>query len=102
MKIPGATFIRKNFEALAFSIGLLILGMMNPETTNGPGFCLLENLGFQYCPGDGLGHSIAFLFRGDIYNAMQANILGPFAILILSSRILHLLYKNNINQQKQI
>lgn len=93
--------LQKNyFEVAAFSIGLLLLAFMDPYTATGPGLCLLENLGFQYCPGDGLGHSISFFFRGELSNAMEANVLGPFAVLILSGRILHLVYQNWLNHNK--
>ncbi len=89
------------FEVTAFTLGLVLLAMMDPTTTSGPGLCLLENLGFEYCPGDGLGHSISFTFRGQLSNALQANILGPFAIIILGSRILYLLFKNKSNYYKK-
>lgn len=93
-------FIKNYFEIIVFTTGLLLLAMMNPETANGPGFCILEQLGVSFCPGDGLGHSISYIFRGNFSNALQANILGPFALTILSGRILHLIikkhYKSNI------
>jgi hypothetical protein len=92
-------FFRKYFEVIVFTSGLVLLAFMDPYTANGPGFCILENLGFPYCPGDGLGHSIAYIFRGEISNAMQANVLGPFALVILSGRIVHLLVKNHKNSK---
>lgn len=85
------------FEVIAFGAGLLLLALMNPDTASGPGFCILERLGASFCPGDGLGHSIAYIFRGQFYNALQANILGPFALIILSGRIVYLLTKNHQN-----
>ena len=88
------------FEVVAFSVGLALLAFMDPYSTTGPGLCLLENLGFQYCPGDGLGHSISFIFRGDVNSALEANILGPFAIIILGGRILYLVFINSKNYNK--
>lgn len=85
----------KYFEIAAFSIGLVLLALMDPEIATGPGFCLLERLGVTFCPGDGLGHSVAYIFRGEFHNAMEANAFGPLAITVLSGRILHLLYKNH-------
>ncbi|MEL7834645.1 DUF2752 domain-containing protein [Fodinibius sp. Rm-B-1B1-1] len=93
--------LHKNyFEVAAFSIGLILLAFMDPNTTTGPGLCLLENLGFQYCPGDGLGHSISFFFRGEFSNALQSNILGPFAVFIIGGRIIYIVYKNSLNHNK--
>lgn len=95
------THLFKNyFEITAFSIGLLLLALMDPYTSTGPGWCLLENVGFQYCPGDGLGHSISFFFRGEFDSALKANILGPFSVIVLSGRILYLVYQNWLNHNK--
>lgn len=88
-------FFRKYFEATVFAAGLFLLALMDPSVTNGPSLCLFEQLGFTFCPGDGLGHSISYTFRGDISSALESNILGPFAILILITRIIYLLIKNH-------
>lgn len=83
-------FYKDHFEWTILLSGLIIVGLMNPYINNGPSFCLLEALNFAYCPGEGLGHSIAFTFRGDLLNAFEAHPFGPVAIIILSGRILYL------------
>ena len=83
------------FEVLAFSAGLLLLAFMDPYTASGPGWCLFEHAGFSFCPGEGLGHSIAYVFRGEFYNSIDANMLGPLSIVILGGRIVHLVIKNH-------
>jgi len=100
MKEIVSYLYRNYFEIGAFSVGLLLLALMDPNTTSGPGLCLLENMGFSYCPGDGLGHSISFIFRGEFDNALEANMLGPFAFIILSGRIFYLISQNYLNQNK--
>jgi len=101
MKAKVQYWFKNYFEISAFSAGLLLLALMNPHAANGPDLCLFDAVGFPFCFGDGLGHSIAFTFHGELYNAMEANILGPFTIIILSTRIIYLLYrktrKNNYN-----
>lgn len=82
------------FEAIAFTLGLVLLGLMDPGAFNGPSFCLFEQVGITFCPGNGLGHSISYVFRGEIYKALEYNIIGPFAIIILVYRIVYLLSKN--------
>lgn len=77
----------KYFEITAFSAGLLLLAFMDPETVTGPDLCLFDLVGIPFCPGEGLGHSIAYLFEGDFSKSLEANILGPFAIFILGRRI---------------
>ena len=88
----------KHFEWLAFSIGLVLIASMNPYIDQGSSFCLFEMAGIGFCPGEGLGHSIAFLFRGDLSNALQANVLGPFVAFIILLRIGYLVKTNIINQ----
>jgi len=76
----------------------LLLGMMNPYIDNVASLCLLDAVGFPFCPGEGLGHSIAFTLRGDFSNALAAHPFGPAAIAILSFRIGYLLrraYQDN-------
>lgn len=82
-------FIHRHLEWMAFSIGLILLAIMSPDNS-GHTLCLFDLVGIDFCPGDGLGHSIAYTFRGDFSSAMQAHIAGPAAVLILSSRIIHL------------
>ncbi len=81
------------FEITAFSTGLVLLAFMDPSSASGPSLCLFEQIGISFCPGEGLGHAIAYTFEGDIFNAMRANILGPFTIIILGSRIGYLGYQ---------
>lgn len=85
---------KNHFEWMAFALALAIMALMNPYTDNGASWCLFERAGITFCPGEGLGHSIAFLFRGDFAQAFQANILGPLATVILLSRVLYILYNN--------
>jgi hypothetical protein len=85
---------QRHIEWGALLAGLILMGTMNPYS-NGTTWCLLEHAGL-YCPGEGLGHSIAFFFRGEFGAAFNANLMGPFAVVILSARIIKIwadLYK---------
>ncbi|MEQ9265320.1 MAG: DUF2752 domain-containing protein [Balneolaceae bacterium] len=79
-------FFKTHFEWMAFLTGLILMASMSPSDT-GLSFCLFERLGVSFCPGEGLGHSISYLFRGEFNEALQANLMGPFAVLILGLRI---------------
>lgn len=92
---------RNYFEITAFSLGLALLAFMDPSSTAGPDLCLFDQLGVSFCPGDGLGHSISYTFQGDIHSALNANILGPFATIILGSRIVYLINKKIKNTNNQ-
>jgi uncharacterized membrane protein len=52
-------------------------------------------MGFKWCPGCGIGHSIAWLLHGDIKNSFQAHWLGIPALIMIIYRIA-VLAKNNI------
>ncbi|PSQ93659.1 MAG: hypothetical protein BRD52_00595 [Bacteroidetes bacterium SW_4_67_19] len=80
-------------EAGAWTAGLLALAATDPA---GPGllrFCgferlgLLDLLGREFCPGCGLGHSVAFLLDGQLAAALGAHPLGPLALAVLLARI---------------
>lgn len=85
---------RRHFEWMAFATGLLLMALMNPYAPQGASWCLFDLAGVPFCPGEGLGHSIAFTFRGDLSNAIEAHVLGPIAIVILLGRIGYLLKQN--------
>lgn len=92
--------VTRHFEWFALSLGLILMAIMNPYTESGFTLCLFENIGITFCPGEGLGHSIAFMVRGEYTSAIEANFLGPAAIVIIFARILYLLhdllFKRNI------
>ena len=93
-------FFSIHFEWVAFSIGLILIVSMNPYVYQGSSICLFDIAGIGFCPGEGLGHSIAFFFRGDLNSAMEANALGPFAAFVIIFRIGYLIKNNIINNVK--
>ena len=88
-----------NFEWIALAGGLFLLAIMSPYE-NGQSLCLFDLAGLEFCPGEGLGHSIAFFFRGEFQNSVQAHFMGIPSVLILSMRILFLLIYN-FNQKEK-
>ncbi|PSQ81115.1 MAG: hypothetical protein BRD46_02905 [Bacteroidetes bacterium QS_8_68_15] len=80
-------------EAGVWTAGLLALAAADPA---GPGLIdlcgferlgLLRLLGLPFCPGCGLGHSVAFLLDGQLAAALRAHPIGPFALTVLTARI---------------
>lgn len=87
-------------EAYIWTIGLLLLSFLNPHESHFT-LCPLANLGFEFCPGCGLGKSISFLFRGNIVDSFRTHPLGVFAVGVLVCRIISLCkqsYHKSINQ----
>jgi hypothetical protein len=78
-------------EAILWSLALGGLALYTPSETSHFTLCPFSNLGFDFCPGCGLGHSISYLFHGDFYKSFDAHPLGMFAVVVLSFRILQLL-----------
>ncbi|XWN38076.1 MAG: DUF2752 domain-containing protein [Balneola sp.] len=81
--------IRAHIEWVAFTTGLVLMATLDP-LSNDTSLCFLEFIGIEFCPGEGLGHSIAWIFRGEFDNAVNANLFGIPAVLILSLRILQI------------
>ncbi|MGH2564397.1 MAG: DUF2752 domain-containing protein [Ginsengibacter sp.] len=73
---------------------LILLAAMPPGTDPHYSFCLFKQLGFKYCPGCGLGHSISYLFHGNIRASFTAHPFGIFAVIIIINRILKLFRQN--------
>ena|SRR5688572_13048336 len=76
-------------EAVVWVAGLIALALIDPSVDH-RSICPLDALGFQYCPGCGLGRSIAFLFQADFEESWKAHPLGTAAVLILTFRVITL------------
>ena len=76
-------------EAITWAVGLILLSFLDPHASHFS-LCPLKNLGFDFCPGCGLGKSIAYLLDGEIRKSFSTHPLGIFAFVILSLRIFQL------------
>ncbi|WP_016778292.1 DUF2752 domain-containing protein [Anaerophaga thermohalophila] len=99
-------FHRKHVEAFIWIGGLLSLAITDPSTSGHLSLCPLKNAGFDFCPGCGLGHSVSWLFRGNLTASFQSHPLGIPAVIILLARSFNLLkndvhFKRNINAESQ-
>lgn len=52
--------------------------------------CPLANMGFNWCPGCGLGRSVIQLLHGNIQKSLQFHWLGIPAVLIIVHRVITL------------
>ncbi|MFH1862370.1 MAG: DUF2752 domain-containing protein [bacterium] len=77
-----------NLEVCIWLLGLMYLALLNPSTSTHLHFCGFQLLGFERCPGCGLGLSISFLLHGDLSASWRTHPLGIFALIILILRIL--------------
>jgi hypothetical protein len=93
-KMEMRKFIFRPFvlEVIFWVIALMLPLFINPSK---PHFsiCLFHNLGLNFCPGCGLGRSLALLYRGDIFQSFLCHPLGIFAFGVLLYRIIILSVK---------
>lgn len=84
--------IRKfiDLEALIWTLGLIVVAAGNPASeTHFTLFWPQWVFGIE-SPGRGLGHSIGYLFRGDVQASLQTHWLGLPVVIILAHRIVTL------------
>jgi hypothetical protein len=87
---PVIRFIKRlPLEAMIWVCGLLALVMYTPSDGHLT-ICPFYHLGFDFCPGCGLGRSIAYFFHGEIMDSLKTHPLGIFAVIVLSFRIIQL------------
>jgi hypothetical protein len=81
-------------EAFIWLGALIFLGFSDPACHHYT-LCPLDNLGFDYCPGCGLGRSIGFLFRLDIRSSFMEHPLGIPALCLLVYRMIRIFHKSH-------
>ena len=72
--------------------GLVLLAYLDPAV-NGRSLCPLDRLDL-FCPGEGLGRSISYLFRGLWSESVASHPAGVAALPLIGFRIVHLFRKN--------
>lgn len=92
-------FMFSNFEIIFWISAIIGLTICNPFYHSHYSLCLFKTLGFNFCPGCGLGHSISWLLHGNVSNSFHAHPLGILAVPIILFRIITLA-KNNYQKIK--
>lgn len=92
---------RYHFEWIVLGSGLVLMATINPYVQS-TSYCLFELMNFPYCPGEGLGHAIAFAFRGNLEQSIEAHPAGILAIAAIGGRVIQLwmtAYKRRTNNE---
>ncbi len=84
-------------ELIIWSGAILVLAISYPKTIDHFTLCPIENLGFSWCPGCGLGRSISFFLHGEFKLSFDQHWFGIPAFGILIFRIVQLLNKFVLN-----
>lgn len=85
------------FELIFWIAALLLLGTADVHIHGSEQhftLCPLANLGFDWCPGCGIGRSIAYLLQGDFKQSLNEHWFGIPALLIIVNRIVVLIKMN--------
>ncbi len=88
---------RLPIELIVWLTAILVLGISYPKTADHFTLCPIENLGFSWCPGCGLGRSISYLLHGELKLSVNQHWFGIPALGILIFRIVQLLNKFHLN-----
>ena len=91
-------FVRINLEGIIWLAALVSFIFHDPVSMHYT-LCPFDNLGFSFCPGCGLGHSISYLFHGEFILSLEAHPLGIFAVVLLTYRIISI-FRRNYSENK--
>lgn len=94
---------RMPFELFFWITALVLLGMAEPEVHGQAhhfSLCPLANMGFDWCPGCGIGRSITQLLHGNIAESVTLHWFGIPALMILFYRIIQLGRREFMNFKK--
>ncbi|TVQ10543.1 MAG: DUF2752 domain-containing protein [Balneolaceae bacterium] len=93
MKMTGFPDMQKVVrysEPVIWSLALIVLYLMYPTEGEGVTLCLFHHIGIAWCPGCGIGRSMAHFLHGDITASLKSHWFGIPAVLIIFYRILTL------------
>jgi hypothetical protein len=93
-------FFLKYFELVFWIAALIALGICDPSSARHFTLCPLKLIGITWCPGCGIGHSIAWLLHGDIRKSFQSHWLGIPALFMIIYRIADLI-RQRIGDKRQ-
>jgi hypothetical protein len=79
-------------EAFIWVAALIFLAVSDPGIHHYT-LCPIDNLGFHYCPGCGLGRSIGYFFQGEFQASFFTHPLGIPAVFLLVFRSLKVILK---------
>src|SRR5687767_7381344 len=82
--------LTKYFELIFWIASLIWLAIIEPAADHFS-LCIFKWLGIHFCPWCGLGHSISYLFHGNIAASFSSHPLGIFAVAVIIFRIYKLL-----------
>ncbi len=87
MVFPFTLGTRVTAEWIFWSATVLLLAATDPTDPPLVELCIWKFVGYDPCPGCGLGHALAYLLKGNLLSAIDAHPLSPFAAGVILLRI---------------
>jgi len=78
-------------ELIFWIVSLIAILFINPDAGTHMSLCPLSQLGFEWCPGCGLGRSMSLLAKGDFQASWSMHPLAMLAYVVIFSRIWQLI-----------
>jgi hypothetical protein len=69
-------WVKQNNELMAWIIALFVPFFIDPRADSHFSICFFKWIGIDWCPGCGLGKSIAFLYRGEWRLSFSISLAG--------------------------
>lgn len=92
---PMRTSSSYYIEICIWTCSIIFLAIINPDLSGAFTACPLHHLGFDNCPGCGLGRSVSYLLHADVAASVETHVLGIPATVILIHRIVTLITRRN-------
>ena len=89
-------------EGIIWIVSLIYLASFTESNQQHFTICPLSNLGFEHCPGCGLGKSISLILHGNIFESFDFHLLGIPALIIILFRISQLIKINYLIHFKSL
>jgi hypothetical protein len=87
--------VRKSLELFSWVFAIACLSFLDPTQTE-QSLCFFNWLGFEHCPGCGLGKSISYALDGQLNLSFATHMMGTPVLAGLILRIIQLIHKNFI------
>ncbi|WP_430809769.1 MULTISPECIES: DUF2752 domain-containing protein [unclassified Carboxylicivirga] len=94
MKRVTYKYKNSHLEAYFWLIALVSLAVSSPGEETHFSLCIFNHLGFDFCPGCGLGRAIIYLLHGQLMASWQMHPLAILAVLVLIHRCYSILKKD--------
>jgi hypothetical protein len=79
------------FELMVWTSALIGLWALGGSSDHHYDLCPLDQLGFTWCPGCGIGRAMHYFMQGDFSSSWEYHPLGGFAVGVILIRIIELI-----------